>query len=464
MKVHCTNVCRIFFLVFIIFIAGYFVYLNEQKKNKESFANTNDDILQYNDTIRSVFQDKLKRLPQEFEYERYKSVMTGPYDAASVRLLQMNPDEYQYILEKNILDSNNNASGKDKLSNYRLIVDTYENVLNRLPTIPELDYYTARLTQDNAFTITDLEKVLQSSREFQILTKNQTNKVNSELPGRITSAQVKLEVEELYAAIYGTDKLSKELEDYLITKYVAYNLDKSKFNNYLQMLYNYDNSTLGQNTISQNTISQNLISQSIVIPDANITRMTRNARNNARDDEGYEVTSEEANANANANACKPCNANAFASKASNASTGSSGSCSIWTGYSKQKYTDPFYEDLKKNSCMYFSQDALANELEKIGRTQNMLAEYQYQRNMEEMKMACYKVSADMSDTLESFTAADMPFNKTAIMKYSDGIRPVADKTNLPITILDDLDKTRVGSIMPTFLYSQDKLMSNTQAS
>lgn len=110
--------------------------------------------------------------------------------------------------------------------------------------------------------------------------------------------------------------------------------------------------------------------------------------------------------------------------------------------------------------MHFSQDSLANEHEKIQRTQNMLAEYQYQRNMEEMKMACYTVSTDMSDTLESFTDRDMPFDKATIMKYSDGIRPIADKTLLPITILDDLDKTLVGSIMPKFLYSQDKLLSD----
>ena len=423
MKVHCTNVCRIFFLVFIIFIAGYFVYINEQKKNmnKESFMNTNDT-MQYNDTIKTVFQDKLNRLPQAFEYERYKSVMTGPNDAASVRLLQMNPDEYQYILEKNIKDGNTS----DKLSTYRLILETYENVLNRLPTIPELDYYTARMTKDNTFTITSLEKVLQSSKEYHILSKNQTNKVNSELPGRITSTQLKLEVDELYAAVFGTNNLSKELEDYLITKYVAYNLDQTKFNQYLQVLFNFES----QNSTSSNVINKNSDNSSIVIPDSSITQLNKDARTSILNNS---VTSEEGQGQ---------------QKQSNdiVSNNKSGSCSIWSGYSKQKYTDPFYEDLKKNSCMYFSQDALANELEKMQRTQNMLAEYQYQRNMEEMNMACYKPSADMSDTLVSYTHADMPYDKAAILKYSDGIKPIADKTDLPITVLDDLDKTRVNAM------------------
>lgn len=427
MKVHCTNVCRIFFLVFIIFIAGYFVYINEQKKNmnKESFMNTNDT-MQYNDTIKTVFQDKLNRLPQAFEYERYKSVMTGPNDAASVRLLQMNPDEYQYILEKNIKDGNTS----DKLSTYRLILETYENVLNRLPTIPELDYYTARMTKDNTFTITSLEKVLQSSKEYHILSKNQTNKVNSELPGRITSTQLKLEVDELYAAVFGTNNLSKELEDYLITKYVAYNLDQTKFNQYLQVLFNFES----QNSTSSNVINKNSDNSSIVIPDSSITQLNKDARTSILNNS---VTSEEGQGQQQQKQRQ---------EQDIVSNSKSGSCSIWSGYSKQKYTDPFYEDLKKNSCMYFSQDALANELEKMQRTQNMLAEYQYQRNMEEMNMACYKPSADMSDTLVSYTHADMPYDKAAILKYSDGIKPIADKTDLPITVLDDLDKTRVNAM------------------
>ena len=57
-----------------------------------------------------------------------------------------------------------------------------------------------------------------------------------------------------------------------------------------------------------------------------------------------------------------------------------------------------------------------------------------------------KPSADMSDTLVSYTHADMPYDKAAILKYSDGIKPIADKTDLPITVLDDLDKTRVNAM------------------
>ena len=125
----------------------------------------------------------------------------------------------------------------------------------------------------------------------------------------------------------------------------------------------------------------------------------------------------------------------------------SGTCSISRGYGKRAYKDPLYEDLKKNKCKF------TDEYERMHRSKNMLAEYQYQRNTEELNMACARGTHFLDEDANAVYPPQEWMDKE-IKKYRDGIKPIADHSSLSTTNLKDFDKTRVGSIMPRFVYQE----------
>ena len=112
-----------------------------------------------------------------------------------------------------------------------------------MPTKFELEFYTEKMS--NGFTENQLVTVLESSKEYKILEKAQTNLVNGTLPGNITDLQIKLDVRTIYESVYGTDKLpSDEEETFLILKYIQYNIDKQKLLNLIQFIKNFDDAEL----------------------------------------------------------------------------------------------------------------------------------------------------------------------------------------------------------------------------
>ena len=289
----CTSVCRILLLAIVVMFAVYFIYTNEKQKDKgkgvqENFAVNVEQ--EYRKMIVYVFNMLLARDPEEFEILKYRDYMSNPYDVENMMNMIKDTQEYkiyitnvkftstkeskdvqtnrstfhtQYEAEDKATSSISTTSKKEitttlgiddvksdkgltklvstvepneRMNTYRVVMQVYERNLDRLPNMKELNYYTYRLSTDKDFTIEKLEKIIQSSKEFDILSKNQKNVVQTELPGNVTDAQVTFEVRRIYNEIIGGVP-DKEFEEFLKAKFTQqYQLNEEKLKNLLLLI------------------------------------------------------------------------------------------------------------------------------------------------------------------------------------------------------------------------------------
>ena len=295
--------------VILIAIAAIIVaaiyYAIQPKKSREQFAL---DVEQdYRAAIMRTFNTVLGRDPQEYEVQLYRGYMTSPYDTQQVEIKLLASAEYSNrkgataigsatshpLVEiaastdpSALIVSNNKAPAitdavaelasappaginadasvasmdlGQRLAVYRSILTVYESNLDRLPTMKELNYYTAKLVVDDTFTISKLTQIIQSSQEYDILQKNQTNVVNGELPGAITDVQLTLMVNTIYADMFDGAQPTKTFEEFAKAKFVEYQLDETKFRNMLATIHAIDTGAAlpalssGANTSGANT-------------------------------------------------------------------------------------------------------------------------------------------------------------------------------------------------------------------
>lgn len=230
----------IFYVIIVVFIGVLLVvFIRNKRRLSEMFVDKADDA--YKDTITSIFKTYVYREPTSKELQKYREMMANPNDLNKVMLEIKNTKEYQQYQE----DSKNSrpSSASDILSpliplqvdeyddelikktikrvpmdkktkTYRTIIRIYDTTLNRMPTIEELNYYTARMISDDKLDSDQLQKLIEASREFQILKRNQSNQVYSELPMNATTAQIEYEVEEIYREVMGYQSSDKEFDYY----------------------------------------------------------------------------------------------------------------------------------------------------------------------------------------------------------------------------------------------------------
>ena len=78
----------------------------------------------------------------------------------------------------------------------------------------------------------------------------QTNQVNAELPGNITDQQVTLDVRTVYKDVYGQDAMpSAQLEPFLKSKYIEYDVDKDKLKKLIIFLQQMDANAVTQEMV-----------------------------------------------------------------------------------------------------------------------------------------------------------------------------------------------------------------------
>lgn len=264
---YCTSVCQITIIVVIMVVIGVVVYFNEyigfNGRNKleqfveNNIANNPDDEL-----IAEVLKKYLGRDATAEDVSKYRKVMAQPGDITGLvnaikasneynlkvrvdkeismrsQTIPSNP-EVLAIQQEQI--TNDRKAAEKRFQIYKTVIDSYNKVLDRMPTSGELNYYSDKLTGDNTFTQKRLEDLLYGSKEYAILEKNQSNAVFSELPGRITNTQMTFEVNEIYQDVFGTNAVpSQTLEDFLKEKYVEYSLNKQRLTELLLVLKDVD--------------------------------------------------------------------------------------------------------------------------------------------------------------------------------------------------------------------------------
>ena len=355
-----------------------------------------------------------------------------------------------------------------RLELYRLIVSIYEKNLERLPSMKELNYYTVRITNDKTFNSDKLIKILQSSQEYNILQKNQTNVVNAELEGAITDAQLTLLVNDIYRSMFKNEEPSKSFEDFMKIKYVEYKLDDVKFRKMLAMLHDVDVDAVAvppaavcpvvipasasnaptptQASTAQNpNPSQNANANASIalIPTLNGGKMSASSTqvgsaNSISTPGTQQVLSNQTQSLANAaNA-----ANNVIQEAAYPSKALADSyCTTATAYNKNKVFDSLYANIQlaqQQSCTIVAPNSSTYG------DRNKLAETMDDRNQSRLGYECARNS-------ESILSAQD--NARFQYSYDPNVVPLLRNTKFG-TFLDDAENTSVGSIMPRFVYRE----------
>ena len=228
-------------VMIIVVISAYFYYNKPGQKGqsgtKESFATNPED--GYHNMLHNVFKEMLLREPTDYEATLYK-----PYQdkEADLKAQLAQTTEYIVRIKPDAALDTFTSSSDTTLEAYRQIVEVYNNVLERMPTKYELTFYADKITKNPDFTVKkDLVEILQGSTEYKMLEKMQTNQVNAELPGNITDQQVTLDVRTVYKDVYGQDAMpSAQLEPFLKSKYIEYDVDKDKLKKLIIFLQQMD--------------------------------------------------------------------------------------------------------------------------------------------------------------------------------------------------------------------------------
>lgn len=539
----CTSICRVLILAVIVCIASYFVYSNEKelkKGKKEGFVNNAVIGQEYRTEIIKVYKDFLKRDPEEFEVLKARDLMDNPADTGRVIDSIKTSEEYSLrvqVAADKLPTQSKEASGSTKppaakasdtpddvvakmdlnkrLDMYRTILQVYERNLDRLPNMKELNYYTYRMLTDKKFNVDTLEKILQSSKEYMILNKNQKNEVNSGLEGNITDAQLKYEVRTIYDDIFH-GMPSREFEDFMKYKLIEYRLDASKLRSLLLLLKVNDDDTVSV-VVNGNKIDISSKNASIDVSATAGTSNSSNTNSNTTSSTSSSTTVNNTN-----------NTSTNTNNSSSTKTGGTGSMldeqfkpAVMEEGQVQKYLqkhpnvfniiNPSQEDMDSimetiedgNTCMqgcmgegkqrkakkcinpynatpYKDElyEALKKEVngsstinrkdvrERIcsavdDRNKNMLAEYEQDRNLDTMRSVCSRNSyfLNMDDKLAyedkmAITKAtgDGASREDGMVLASNWDHNFGEE---PMgTNLRDAKNTMVGSIMPRFIYKE----------
>lgn len=484
---QCTRVCKVTFLLIIIIIAAYFIAINE-KTIREKFTSTvsggdTNNKNAYTETIKTVIQTYLLRPPEQYEIERYRLIMNFPQDAEPVIDAVKKTNEYQNIVKATtrtadlstltpIVESSTSldqyvesAPLKERTDVYRTIISIYDKQLERMPTMRELNYYSYRMMSDKAFDAQKLTSILQASREFDILQKNQSNSVHAELPMNVTDAQVTYDVRRLYKDIFGEEP-GAEIERFLKFKYREMNLDEKRFIDFMLLLKALDKNNISvkrlddgnvaitnsvlktmdktiDNTVSDthtltdiisrgtgssskgNTVYNNQKIYNIINPSSSVLKALMDTMSTA----GIDVTDEDTY---------------LPSKSR-------------VNISDTQITKTDTNTKKNTSCT--SSYSFMTAAENDYRSRNGLAEAQTDRNMDELRSSClrntYFLNADDNMVLFPEHKWEVPQKRPPVCVGGDAtVQPMTEQTSLIGTLLSDAENTKVGSMLPKFVYKE----------
>lgn len=491
---YCTQACRVLSFVTVIFIIGFIMVKSDQLigpdklYDRESFAEatttTTADATEQKlkqDVVTTIFMSYLGRQPTATELDAYTSKMSSPTDYTSVMVKLQATVEYKAtvlgespktssttsttqpaVVVKTAATTNKAPTGKltppgvavqsaqdAKTALYRKIINTYLNVMDRYPTDQELSYYAKKMTTEPAFTIDKLVSILESSREYKIKEKTQTNIINSSLDGIITDAQLTYEVRRLFAQVYSVQLASYETEQFLKQKFVEFQLDVGKFVQLLKLMKQLDEAGLqGVTVVSEDSTTGGHPSTGSTTKTVLKKKIVLNNNDNVLKNAVAGIIKPNTAVNTNTPAACCDNNNVTINIISpsgvevqdiisqiekgqltpNADAASS-------VYSKFIINDPLYK--RTAACA-------------AGQHRDLLYEYRTARNADELGASCSRTSyyENLDKSIVQQSSCDEH------RKVQSEMQADASGTVLSGAPLADAANTRVGSIMPSFIYRE----------
>jgi hypothetical protein len=440
---YCSYACRAIILLSVIFLVGY--VLLENNKSVEKFDNATQEQLDKYEVIRSVFQSSLFRDPTNDEYKQYSKVMQNAGDTSNlITALKASPDYKNRVIESDniMLDGIENAKYMSalktvdpnlKLKTQKQVIDAYNKALDRMPQSKELTFYTYKLLNDKTFTAEKLEKLLKGSQEYQRMTQNQSNLVNASLSANITTRQLHLEVKRIFESVVPDTALSKEYEDFLVGKYIEYNLDETRLSKLIRLLQTVDANkevcpaiVVNKPVVtSENSMPSKTQPVSTVQPPPKTAQSATAQSTTAQSTTAQSATAQSTtaqsttaqSATSKSTTAQSTTSQSAASKSTTAQGPSaqnaplplpSAHCSL-DPYMSDDYMDPFTKAMLTNRCIYF-QDQAAKNAQSAYRGQNALAEAISQRNVDLCSVSGY-------DTYNNYTSIEDAKSKTFVGSY-----------------------------------------------
>jgi len=376
--------------------------------------------------IKDAFNEQLGRDPTPSELSKYLT----QFDANTlktkielVRLIALTPEKIGALKD-------DGTRAKQKMKDlkvadyelYKKIMDAFTVTLDRLPNSSELDNYFVMMKTKPSFTVDKLKDALISSREHEILEKNQKNNVHGELIGNITERQMKIIIDGIYSSVYHQDP-DKFTFDYLRSKFVDFNLDDEKLVRFIKDLKSAETAAI--------TAGQGYITQNPAATTATATKSTVSKYIDTQPDTS-KITLERANVNIY-------DPKSIGNNMPNAIIGVSSTQAMSIGKIVSTVADANNFD--------------KNKLEKKVAATNKqpYADLIANRNSEQSKY----VNADSNMVLYPEFKWSVPEKRQPVCYGKNAAyQPLHDQTALIGTLISDAKNTQVGSIMPTFTYKE----------
>lgn len=505
---------RFVILLTAFVIIGYLYNLN-RKPLQEQFENIDSETALYYDTIRTLVQTYLLRRPEQYELERYKKLMSHSRDVDPVITAIKKSDEYVNIVKSTpktsssdnaslppVLNSPNDPDNQrvdsvvdsmplqERTNLYKSIISVYDMELERMPSMRELNYYSYRMISDPKFDTSRLRTVLQSSTEYGILQKNQKNTVNAELEGKMTDAQITLEVRRLYTTVFEEDILpSEEVEKFLKYKYRSYELNEQRFVEFLLLLKALENNNIDITKMVDGTIN---ISGSASTNNPGILDMLIQVNSSGADqnvstrgETSVSLSTNSTTSSSNKNAGTTGNVynnsqiyniinpskeamDSILDGVEDATRQQQVTSSSYGRGAPTSYKDPLYESLQKEqnnaeTCTW-DKNQTEDTLQREHRERNKLAEVQKDRNVDNLRASCkrnsYFLNADENMVLFPEFKWEVPQKRTPLCTGScSSVEPITIHQSIahsPLTgtPLEEAENTKVGSMLPRFVYKE----------
>lgn len=248
---------RVIFLLLIVSLAVYFLSVNKNLQvNIEKFEQaqtavqqkptpivpkrlavspgTKKDLLDYTEEerkamIKDIYNKLYKRDPLDEETNFYlqyiKERNITPAQLEDV-IATTAPILYKTI-PQSVIDSKNVYGTEDE------VILVYNEVLGRNPDSQELIMYSKKLNQDKSFSVDKLRQILISSIEYSHLSKMQSNTVGYNMLGGATERQINMALDEMYKSITGKD-MDAETYGFMKKKYIEFQLNEGKMADFIK--------------------------------------------------------------------------------------------------------------------------------------------------------------------------------------------------------------------------------------
>lgn len=476
------RISRCVFLLLIVGLSVYFIYVNKNfKQGTEHFVEgavtqkptaiqssvpvektTQQGAVNYNNLsensdaqniaiINDIYQDLFKEKPVDEEIKFYLEYLK------SRNLTKQQLEDViattAPVLRKTIPDSSFKSTVAYGTED--AVILAYNEVLGRNPSDKELQDYAKKMSKEKEFTMERLIQLLVASQEYQRLEKMQLNTYNAGLLGGATDRQISMTIDIIYTDITGKE-LDSETKQFLKKKFIEFKLDETKMKSFIK---NYVSGSSTCNTSESDTRPKLVLQEQL-------NKITDEQKQEKLTDEQKQDQQEKFAAN---DATDVSTKQASSSTESTAIAGSApttGQNPVYLVVPNQELINSLLQNMNKESDHYVDSQSVLDTINKKAncsfdknavnkqKNETLLSNEINNRNFEQLQSACKRNSAFLNADSEYVLRPDqkwsVPTKRTPVCNPSSKcqVTDSTDQTALIGTLINDAQKTSVGSILP----------------